>query len=153
MGQPFMSLGTRLALRGKRDGFSKGDIAALSAMNMQPGSARVFGRTVRDVINLRGQRRSYRDRVHEVASLPATLVCWGDKDKIIPVEHGRAFARLHPGVRLIEFPDCGHYLHNQEPIAFARAVTTFLGDPMASPVTFAKPNLEPERGANPVRAA
>jgi pimeloyl-ACP methyl ester carboxylesterase len=137
MGQPFMALGTRLALRGKRDGFTKRDIAALSAMNTQPGSARAFARTVRDVINWRGQQRSYLQRVHEVATLPPTAVCWGDHDRIIPISHGRAFAHLLQGVLFREFPGCGHYLHNQEPITFARTVRSFLDDPLARAVTVA----------------
>jgi pimeloyl-ACP methyl ester carboxylesterase len=135
LGQPFMALGTRLALRGKRDGFSKLDIEALSAMNMQNGSARAFGRTVRDVIDLRGQRRNYLQRLHEVEKLPPTAVCWGDRDRIIPIAQGRAFAHLLQGVVFREFPGCGHYLHNQEPITFAKTVRRFFDESVAVQVT------------------
>jgi len=129
MGQPFMSFGTRMALRGTRDGFSQQDIEELSKMNSQPGSARAFGRTVRDVIDLRGQRRGFLDHVHRVESFPPTLLCWGDHDRIISIAQGRAFTRLVEGVLYREFPGCGHYPHNQDPDGFVRAVRAFLDDP------------------------
>jgi hypothetical protein len=35
------------------------DLARLSAMNVQAGSARAFARTVRDIVDWRGQRRTF----------------------------------------------------------------------------------------------
>ncbi len=43
-GQPFMAFGTRRALAGA-SAMSKQDIADLSALNAEPGSARAFART------------------------------------------------------------------------------------------------------------
>ena len=79
-GQPFMGFGTRLALRAG-SGFSKEDIQELAVMNGKPGSARAFARTVRDIIDWRGQRRGFFERVHEVGELPPIAVFWGDRDK------------------------------------------------------------------------
>ena len=128
-GQRFMALGTRVALHGHRAGFSKQEVKELSAMNRRPGSARAFARTVRDVIDLCGQRRMFFQRAHQVAELPPIAVCWGDRDAIIPAAHGRAFAESVEGVVLRQFEGCGHYLHNEQPGAFARIVREFLDDP------------------------
>lgn len=128
-GQRFMAFGTRVALRGNHAGFSKQDVEELSAMNGTPGSARAFARTVRDVIDWRGQRRTFFERAHELAELPPIALCWGDRDAVIPVAHGRAFEELVEGVVLTQFDGCGHYLHNEQPTAFAKTVREFLDDP------------------------
>jgi pimeloyl-ACP methyl ester carboxylesterase len=127
-GQHFMALGTRVALRGNRAAFSKQEIRELSAMNGMPGSARAFARTVRDVIDWRGQRRTFFQGAHELAELPPIAVCWGDRDTIVPAAHGRAFAAFVEGVVLRQFEGCGHYLHHEQPRALAQTVRDFLDD-------------------------
>jgi pimeloyl-ACP methyl ester carboxylesterase len=131
LGQPFMALGTRLALRGAREGVTAEDVAELSRLNSQAGSARAFARSVRDVIDWRGQRRHFLHRAHEISDLPAILVLWGDRDPIIPSAQGRAFAALLEGARFQGFEGCGHYLHNERPAEFATTVLAFLDDPSA----------------------
>ena len=127
-GQPFMGFGTRLALRA-RDGFTKQDIEELAAMNAEPGSARAFARTVRDIIDWRGQRRAFFERAHELADLPPIAVFWGDHDKVIPIAHGKAFVEALDGVVFVPFEGCGHYLHRERPEAFARALRGVLDAP------------------------
>lgn len=129
-GQPFMGFGTRLALRAG-SGFSKEDIQELAVMNARPGSARAFARTVRDIIDWRGQRRGFSERVHEVGALPPIAVFWGDRDKIIPIAHGRTLVESLEGVMFVTFEGCGHYLHREQPDAFARALREFLDAPRA----------------------
>lgn len=131
LGQPFMALGTRLALRSGRDGVTREDVRELCRSNSQAGSARAFARSVRDVIDWRGQRRTFRQRAHEIGELPAMLVLWGDRDAILPIEQGRAFAASLPGATFMTFAGAGHYLHNQHPEAFVRAVRQFLDAPAA----------------------
>ncbi|HEY6559552.1 MAG TPA: alpha/beta fold hydrolase, partial [Polyangiaceae bacterium] len=128
LGQPFMALGTRLALRGARQGVTRDEVARLSELNSRAGSARAFARTVRDVIDWRGQRRNFLQRVSEVAKLPPVLLLWGDRDALIPIDQGRAFAALLEGAVFSTFEGSGHYLHNEQPEAFARAVRQFLDD-------------------------
>jgi pimeloyl-ACP methyl ester carboxylesterase len=121
-GQPFMSFGTRLALRRLREKLPGDHIAQLSAMNASRGSARAFARTVRDLIDLRGQRRSFLRRAHEVGELPPIAVLWGDSDSIIPSAHGRALVDEVEGVSFSELAGCGHYLHHDDPPAFVACV-------------------------------
>ena len=132
LGQPFMPLGTHLALRHVRKGVTRKDIADLSRLNAQPGSARAFARSVRNVISWRGQKHSFFQRAHEIQQLPAMLILWGDRDAIIPIEQGRALAARLQGARIKTFKHCGHYPHNEQPELFGRATQEFLDDPNVS---------------------
>jgi pimeloyl-ACP methyl ester carboxylesterase len=128
-GQPFMAMGTSLALRPWRGVLPDEHIEELSAMNAREGSARAFSRTVRDVIDWRGQKQSFFERVSEIAELPPITVLWGDVDPIIPIAHGRALAQAVDGVRFEALPGCGHYLHHDAPDAFLRSVRDALDAP------------------------
>jgi len=129
LGQPFMALGTRLALREAGPGVSANDVVALSRFNSRAGSARAFARSVRDVVNWRGQSRNFFHRAKEIEKLPAILILWGDRDAFIPIEQGRAFAALLEGVVFKAFQGAGHFLHNEQPAAFVQIVREFLDDP------------------------
>jgi pimeloyl-ACP methyl ester carboxylesterase len=125
-GQPFMGPGTRLALKSIRDVLPPTHIAELSAINAQTGSARAFARTVRDIIDWRGQRRHFLQRAHEIAALPPIAVLWGERDTIIPATHATALAEWVDGVHLQLFAGCGHYLQHEQPEALAQSVRQFL---------------------------
>ena len=130
-GQPFMSFGTRRTLGGAHERSSLKDVKALSQMNAERGTARAFARTVRDVIDWRGQRRLFLQRAGEVSVFPPIAVFWGDSDRLIPVAHGEALVTATEGIRLTVFSGCGHYLHQQQPEAFVDALRQFLDDPSA----------------------
>lgn len=127
-GQPFMGIGTRLALLDGA-GFTAADIRELATMNAMPGSARAFARTVRDIIDWRGQRRAFYDRVQEVMQLPPIAVLWGLRDRIIPAHHGQALAASLEGVVFVPFEGCGHYIHREKPEAFVEVVSEVLDTP------------------------
>jgi pimeloyl-ACP methyl ester carboxylesterase len=139
LGQPFMALGTRLALRGARRGVTPEDILALSQFNSRAGSARAFARSVRDVINWRGQLKHFGQRAGEIEKLPPMLVIWGDRDGLIPFEQGRAFAESLEGASFRAFPGSGHYLHNEQPEEFVRVVRAFLDDPTVLATRYNRP--------------
>jgi pimeloyl-ACP methyl ester carboxylesterase len=132
-GQPFMALGAKLVLREIRGKLEAKEIARLVRFNSLPGSARAFARTVRNVIDWRGQRHSFLHRAHEVKKLPPVLLLWGDKDNLIPIQQGREFARRLQGSLLRVFEGCGHFLHNEAPAEVARAVVDFFDDPKVRP--------------------
>lgn len=150
LGQPFMAIGTRLALREAREGVTRNDVLELSRLNSQTGSARAFGRSVRDVINWRGQRRSFFHRASEIEKLPAILVLWGDRDSIIPIEQGRAFAAQVDGAVFRSFRGSGHFLHNEQPQVFVKVVREFLDDPTV-PQARLKRSLQPRQRPVTVR--
>lgn len=86
---------------------------------------RAFVRTLRAVIDPGGQTVSAKDRLYLTAAVP-TLILWGAKDEIIPVEHAREAHRLMHGSRLEIFESAGHFLHVEEPKRFADAVRRFI---------------------------
>ena len=87
-GQPFMAFGTTRSLNAAGGAFSADEIARLAGYNARPGTARAFSRSVRDVIDARGQHRHMLDRVQDAPSLPPVALFWGDDDPLIPVAHG-----------------------------------------------------------------
>jgi pimeloyl-ACP methyl ester carboxylesterase len=86
---------------------------------------RAFVHTVRSVIDLAGQRVSARDRLYLTASLP-TLIVWGDRDPIIPVEHAHIGHELMPGSRLEIFEGVGHFPPLQQPERFVAVLEDFI---------------------------
>ena len=128
LGQPFMGPATGVALRATGDVLSKDEIASLSAMNAQRGSARAFARTVRDIIDWRGQRHTFYQHVKELPQLPPMAVFWGARDSVIPASHARALADRLDGLRVVLFDGCGHYPHHEQPERFLGALQAFLDD-------------------------
>jgi hypothetical protein len=43
---------------------------------------------------------------HEVGELPPIAVFWGDRDKIVPIAHGKAFAKFVDGVVFVSRRGC-----------------------------------------------
>jgi pimeloyl-ACP methyl ester carboxylesterase len=130
-GQPFMASGTRLALSAARGAYDGDELARLSSMNATPGTARAFARSVRDVIDWRGQHRQLRDGGGELAALPPVALFWGDSDPVIPITHATETVSLLGGVPLTRFAGCGHFPHRQEPAGFVHALEAFLSAPAA----------------------
>jgi pimeloyl-ACP methyl ester carboxylesterase len=131
LGQPFMKAGTKVALRATGDVRSRAEVAQLSAMNARRGTARAFARTVRDVIDWRGQRRTFFERARELFALPPIAVFWGDHDTVIPFSHAEALAKRVDRVHVTRFEGCGHYPHHEKPDAFADSLREFLDVPDA----------------------
>lgn len=137
LGQPFMGAGTFFALQvAIRGVYSRGELLKLALSNGRFGTARAFARTVRDVVDLRGQRRSFQQHAHQLQRIPPIGIFWGDSDPIIPVAHGLEAARTIPGATIACFARCGHYPHRERPGTFVDALEAFLGQdaaPIESP--------------------
>jgi pimeloyl-ACP methyl ester carboxylesterase len=128
-GQAFMGRGTRMALNSMGGAFDAEESARLSAMNATAGTARAFARSVRDVIDWRGQHRHVLDGAGELGPLPPVALFWGDRDPVIPIAHATASASLLGGAPITRFPGCGHFPHRERPAEFAAALEAFLGAP------------------------
>jgi pimeloyl-ACP methyl ester carboxylesterase len=126
LGQPFMAHGTRLALRYLHPTRSPEHIDRLSEMNAREHTARAFARTVRDVVDWRGQTRAIAQHAHQISVLPPTAVYWGDRDEIIPMTHGLAFARSVKNVSFHCVHGAGHWLHDDQPEQVTKLLRTFL---------------------------
>jgi pimeloyl-ACP methyl ester carboxylesterase len=86
---------------------------------------RAFFRTLRAVIDVRGQSVSATDRLYLAALLP-TLIIWGARDALIPMTHGVAAHAAIPGSRLAIFDDAGHFPHCESPERFTETLLDFI---------------------------
>jgi pimeloyl-ACP methyl ester carboxylesterase len=86
---------------------------------------RAFIHTARAVIDPRGQRIDARDRLYLSRDVPTMLV-WGAKDRIIPLEHGRRAHELMPHSRFEVFPGAGHFPFNDDPARFVAVLSDFV---------------------------
>jgi pimeloyl-ACP methyl ester carboxylesterase len=84
-----------------------------------------FIHTVRAVIDPTGQRINASDRLYLASKMPSMIV-WGTRDRIIPVSHAKPAHKGMPGSRLEIFEDAGHFPHLDDPLRFARCLTSFL---------------------------
>lgn len=86
---------------------------------------RAFLRTLRSVVDHRGQSVSALNKLHTAAEVP-TLLIWGDSDRIIPVAHGHAAHQALPGSRLEVLRGVGHFPHVEAPAAVLGILTEFM---------------------------
>jgi len=84
-----------------------------------------FIHTLRTIIDPTGQRVNAMDRLYLASGVP-TLLVWGEHDRIIPVEHGRAAHAAIPASRFVSFPDSKHFPHRDDPDAFVDTLTDFI---------------------------
>lgn len=129
--RPLIEAGSVVAGLIGRLGFKPGaDLAEVSRGVASLGDTErraAFVRTVRSVISPLGQRVTATDRLYLAADLP-TLIVWGDRDPIIPVEHGLAAHVLLENSRLEVFEGAGHFPQLDDPVRFADLVTEFVAE-------------------------
>jgi pimeloyl-ACP methyl ester carboxylesterase len=89
------------------------------------GARAAFIHTLRGIVDPGGQRVNATDRLYLAKRMP-TMLLWGERDPIIPVEHGRAAHDLIPGSRFETFPGAGHFPHRTDPRAFVRVLDDFV---------------------------
>ena len=116
--------GSRLGLRAGPD---VGELVKGFTSLGDAGARAAFLHTLRAVVDTGGQRVSSHERLYLAASLP-TLLVWGERDPIIPAEHGRVAHAAMPGSRLELFPEAGHFPQLQDPVRFATVLDEFLAE-------------------------
>ncbi|ORW28824.1 hypothetical protein AWB91_02045 [Mycobacterium paraense] len=84
-----------------------------------------FARTLRSVVDARGQYVTMLDRSYLVESVPVQIV-WGEDDLIIPVEHAHTAHAAMPGSRMEIFEDSGHMPFHDHPDRFVEVVERFV---------------------------
>jgi pimeloyl-ACP methyl ester carboxylesterase len=90
-----------------------------------PATRRAFFRTLRAVVDQRGQTVSATNRLYLTAGMP-TMIVWGADDALIPVAHGIAAHQAIAGSRLEIFEAVGHFPHCEAPQRFADALIDFV---------------------------
>ncbi len=84
-----------------------------------------FLRTLRGTVDRQGQVITMLDRCYLAAGMP-TLLVWGDRDAVIPFEHGQRIHAAMPGSRLEVFRGAGHFPHHSDPAGFLEVLRHFL---------------------------
>lgn len=75
---------------------------------------RAFLSTVRSVVGPDGQRVSALQKMGGLDP-ERVLIVWGDRDPMLPIEHGRAAAAMLPGSRFVVVPGAAHHPHTYDP--------------------------------------
>jgi pimeloyl-ACP methyl ester carboxylesterase len=84
-----------------------------------------FLRTLRSVVDYRGQAVSALNRLQYKADVP-TLAIWGEDDTIIPVDHAFAALEARPDCRLEVLPGVGHFAHVEAPTRVVDLIEDFI---------------------------
>ncbi|HLK36510.1 MAG TPA: alpha/beta hydrolase [Polyangiaceae bacterium] len=84
-----------------------------------------FTRTLRAVVDVRGQVVTMLDRCYLTRGMPTMLV-WGRRDAVVPYDHALLAHAAMPGSRLETFPDAGHFPHHADPARFLAVLEDFL---------------------------
>lgn len=91
----------------------------------EPTASSAFARTLRAVVDWRGQVVTMLDRCYLTESVPVQLV-WGTHDSVIPVSHARLAHAAMPGSRLEVFEGAGHFPFHDDPDRFVEIVERFI---------------------------
>jgi pimeloyl-ACP methyl ester carboxylesterase len=91
----------------------------------EPTASAAFSRTLRAVVDWRGQVVTMLDRCYLTESVPVQLV-WGEQDAVIPVSHAHMAHAAMPGSRLDIFPGAGHFPFHHDPDRFVELVEHFI---------------------------
>jgi pimeloyl-ACP methyl ester carboxylesterase len=126
--QPVLNLGNKLGswltsagIKSPRAGEMWSSYCSLS----DRPTRQAFLRTLRSVVDYRGQAVSALGKIHVSYGLP-TLLIWGEQDRIIPVAHGYAAHEAVPGSRLEVLAGVGHFPHVESPTAVVDILDDFI---------------------------
>ncbi|QUD84088.1 alpha/beta hydrolase [Gordonia polyisoprenivorans] len=90
-----------------------------------PHAQAAFLRTLRAVVDWRGQAVTMLDRCYLTERLPVLFV-WGELDTVIPYEHALIGHSAIPHSELATFPGAGHFPFHDDPERFVQVITSFL---------------------------
>jgi pimeloyl-ACP methyl ester carboxylesterase len=99
------------------------------ALARRPGQLEASTAMARALFGPHGQRQILTGRLPALTT--PTLVIWGDRDYLLPVQQAHAAVQSLPHGQLSVFPDCGHLPHVEHPDRFADVLGTWLtGTPL-----------------------
>ena len=91
----------------------------------EPTASSAFARTLRAVVDWRGQVVTMLDRCYLTQSVPVQLI-WGSHDSVIPVSHAEMAHAAMPGSQLEIFQGSGHFPFHDDPDRFVEVVEQFI---------------------------
>jgi pimeloyl-ACP methyl ester carboxylesterase len=92
---------------------------------------RAFVRTIRAVVDWRGQAITMLDRCYLTRGMP-TLLVWGTRDAVLPFRHAHLAHAAMPGSKLVPFEGAGHFPHQTDPAKFMNVLRDFLSTTQAA---------------------
>jgi pimeloyl-ACP methyl ester carboxylesterase len=101
------------------------DVLRILADLPEPTASAAFARTLRAVVDWRGQVVTMLDRCYLTESVPVQLI-WGKRDSVIPVSHAHLARAAMPGSRLEIFDHSGHFPFHDDPDRFVEVVERFI---------------------------
>ena len=121
------AVGRGLAVVGLRPTADIAEIARGYASLVDPDRRAAFLATLRAVVGTGGQRVSANDRLYLAAGIPV-LVIWGERDPLIPVQHGRDAHAAIVGSTLEVFEGVGHLPQLEAPGRFIASLERFVDE-------------------------
>jgi pimeloyl-ACP methyl ester carboxylesterase len=106
-------------------GLDAGEVSRVLAGMPDRRRRAAFSRTLRAVVDRRGQLVTMLDRAYLADSMPVLLV-WGERDGVIPVEHAHRAHEAIPGSRLSVYEGAGHFPHHADPERFVAELVAFV---------------------------
>ncbi len=92
-----------------------------------------FLRTLRSVVDYRGQAVSALNRLSTRTDLPVMAI-WGERDAIIPVKHAYAAQQARPDLRLEVLAGVGHFPQVERPAEVVELIDDFIAQDLATGV-------------------
>ncbi|MGA8332457.1 MAG: alpha/beta hydrolase [Mycobacterium sp.] len=101
------------------------DVLRILADLPEPMASSAFTRTLRAVVDWRGQSVTMLDRCYLTQSVPVQII-WGAEDVVVPVSHAHMAHAAMPGSRLEVFEHSGHFPFHHDPDRFIEVVERFI---------------------------
>jgi pimeloyl-ACP methyl ester carboxylesterase len=101
------------------------DMLRILAGLPEPMASAAFTRTLRAVVDWRGQSVTMLDRCYLTQSVPVQVI-WGSDDVVVPVSHAHMAHAAMPGSQLEIFERSGHFPFHDDPERFIEVVQRFI---------------------------
>lgn len=108
------------------------DLLRIAASLPDQRARGAFVRSLRSVIDPRGQLVTMLDRSYLVQAIP-TLLVWGQRDAVVQVRHAHLAHEAMPGSILEIFEDAGHFPFHSDPQRFLTVLRRFIDETAPAP--------------------
>jgi pimeloyl-ACP methyl ester carboxylesterase len=125
--RPAMAVGSALRARSDHEVTRFSETWRAQAALSNRDNRQAFLRTLRSVVDHRGQSVSALNRLHFNADLP-TLIISGELDRVIPVAHARAAHNALPYSRLHVLPGVWHHPQVERPTTVTTLIDGFIAE-------------------------
>ena len=128
-----MGVGTQVGAKVLGGNFNAHERRHLAEVNARPGTGRTLERTLRNGLDVKGQREHIMDYAHRMGELPPVAVYWGDDDPVLPVKHAERVHEYIEGAIVRRYPNVGHYPHREAVPEMLPDLLRFLDEPQKTP--------------------